>query len=387
MAPAGAVPSPRWAQGQIIVQRRAGIPEQEFRDMLEFYAAADRSRIDFIEVHVLSIQAGQEQVIIQELQDDPAIAFAERDRLVEPAYVPSDTHYPNAWHLQTLHLPSAWDTTLGTGVTAAVMDAGVNANHENLAGKLVPGWNAVEGSASDYSDIHGYGTAAAGIIGAATDNDIGVASVAPAALIMPVRVSVGPDGSVFTSDIAAGLIRAADQDAKVANISYNVTPSLAVASAAQYMRSRGGVVVVAAGNQSSDPGYTDSPYMISVSATTPSDSLAGWSNFGNFVDVAAPGQNIWTTHRNGGYSAPSGTSFATPAAAAVVALIMSTDSSLSPNAVERFSKAARTIWGRRVSIPALVMVVSMRLLPLHRLLRGRWSTGYPRSSPRRRILQ
>ena len=334
MVPAGAVPSPRWAQGQIIVQRRAGIPEQEFRDMLEFYAAADRSRIEPIEVHVLSIQPGQEQAIVQELEDDPAIAFAERDRLVELAYVPSDTHYPTAWHLQTLHLPSAWDTTLGTGVTVAVLDTGVNANHEDMAGKLAPGWNAVEGSASDYSDVHGHGTAVAGIIGAVTDNGIGVASVAPAALIMPVRVSVGADGGAFTSDIAAGLIWAADQGAKVGNISYNVSSSLAVANAAQYMRNKGGVVVVAAGNQSGDPGYTDSPYMISVSATTRSDSLADWSNFGNYIDVAAPGQGIWTTHRNGGYSAPSGTSFATPTAAAVVALIMSIDSSLSPDAVE-----------------------------------------------------
>lgn len=91
---------------------------------------------------------------------------------------------------------------------------------------------------------------------------------------MPVRVSVGPDGGAFTSDIATGLIWGADRGAPVANISYNVSSSPAVSNAAQYMRNKGGVVV-AAGNQSGDPGYTDGPYMISVSATTRSDSLAG----------------------------------------------------------------------------------------------------------------
>jgi hypothetical protein len=130
---------------------------------------------------------------------------------------------------------TAWD-----GGNRRGLDNGVNATHEDLAGELLPAWNAVEGSAVDYADSHGHGTAVVEIIGAATDNGIRVASVAPAAQIMPVHVSVGPDGGALTSDIAARLIWPADQGAKDANTGYNVTSSLTVANAAQCMRGNGG---------------------------------------------------------------------------------------------------------------------------------------------------
>lgn len=88
--------------------------------------------------------------------------------------------------------------------------------------------------------------------------------------------------------------------------------SSTISNAAQYFRSLGGIVAVAAGNNGSNPGYSNNPYMISVSAATSSDGKASWSNYGDYVDVAAPGAGIWTTSRGGGYSSVSGTSFAAP---------------------------------------------------------------------------
>ena len=100
------------------------------------------------------------------------------------------------------------------------------------------------------------------------------------------------------------------------------------------MRSKGGLVVVAAGNDGNDPGYSDNPDIISVSATTSSDSKASWSNYGNYIDVGAPGSSILTTNRGGRYGNWNGTSFASPATAGVVALIKGANPSLTPDEVE-----------------------------------------------------
>lgn len=328
------VSSPQAVEGQIIVRAREGVSAREFADTIAFYDASLRERIDPIHARVLKVPAGVEQAIVQELAMDPAIEFAERDRIVSvETFSPDDPKYSDQWHLQTINSEQAWNYTRGNGITVAVLDTGVYAGHADLAGKLLSGWNAVD-QGTDTSDIYGHGTEVAGVIAAVTNNGTGVASVAPDTMILPIRVSNNSNGTASYSDIARGLSYAADAGAQVANISYDVSNSLTVANAAQYMRSLGGVVVVAAGNSNSDPGYSDSPSMISVSATNASDVRASFSSYGNYVDVSAPGRGIWTTNDAGSYSSPSGTSFASPATAGVVALIMAANPSLTPAEVE-----------------------------------------------------
>ena len=138
----------------------------------------------------------------------------------------------------------------------AVLDTGVDGTHPDLAGKLLPGWNAVD-SSNNTADINGHGTAVAGTAAAATNNASGVAGVAWNAAILPVRITNSSDGYAYWSDIARGLSWAANQGADVANISYGVSNSSTIASAAQSMRNKGGLVVVAAGNEGVDPGYAD----------------------------------------------------------------------------------------------------------------------------------
>ena len=153
-------------------------------------------------------------------------------------------------------------------------------------------------------------------------------------MIMPVRVTDLSSGQAAASVIASGLIWATDNGARVASISYAVTPSQTVADAAQYMRAAGGVVVAAAGNTGNDPGYQDVASILTVSGTTSGDVIAGWSSFGNYIDVAAPGAGLWTTTRDGGYAQVSGTSFAGPVAAATTALVMAANPDLSPDEIE-----------------------------------------------------
>ena len=331
--------APEFAEGRILVQPRAGLSDAQFQKILRQNGASTRRRVTQIDLHVVNVPPRAEDKVVAALSRNPHVVFAEKDVLLElSAVTPDDPYYSNAWHLPKMGLPSAWERTRGNGVIA-VLDTGVDSAHPDLSGQLVSGVNAVD-AFGDTSDIHGHGTKVAGVIAALSNNASGVASIAWDSKVMPVRVTNSSDGWAHFSDIANGLVWAADHGARVANISYDVTGSASVNSAAQYMRNKGGLVVVAAGNSGTDPGHADSPYIISVSATGSSDSKTSWSSYGRYVDVAAPGAGIWTTTRGGGYGSVSGTSFASPATAAVVALIRATNSTLAVVDVEEILKAS-----------------------------------------------
>ncbi|MDX1654927.1 MAG: S8 family serine peptidase, partial [Candidatus Competibacteraceae bacterium] len=254
---------------------------------------------------------------------------------LEPVATANDPYYPNAWHLGTVGVPQAWDRSTGSGVSVAVLDTGVDASHPDLSGQLLlPGYNAVD-QGSDTADLQGHGTLVAGVVVAATNNGLGVASVAHGARVRPVRVSNRSDGMAYISHIARGIVWAIDNGARVINISYDVPGSSAISDAARYAVAHNGVVVVAAGNSGTDLGYADDPYIIAVSATDPYDNKTSWSSYGPYVDLSAPGAGIYTTVQGGGYGASRGTSFDSPLTAAVVALIMARDPDLTPEQIEQ----------------------------------------------------
>jgi subtilisin family serine protease len=223
--------------------------------------------------------------------------------------------------LTKIGAPTAWATSTGNGTVIAIIDTGVDGTHADLAAQMVPGWNFYDNN-SDARDVNGHGTAVAGTAAAAGNNAIGVASIAWRARLMPIRIS-DSTGFAYWSTIAQGVTWAADHGARVANISYAVGSSSAVQSAAQYMRSKGGVVVVSAGNNGVAESTAPSDTMIIVSATDSTDVRTSWSSYGSFVDLAAPGYNIYTTVRGGGYGYWWGTSFAAPIVSGVAALVKS----------------------------------------------------------------
>jgi subtilisin family serine protease len=135
------------------------------------------------------------------------------------------------------------------------------------------------------------------------------------------------------SAIASGLSWAASHGARVANISYYITGSRTISSAAKSFQSKGGVVIAAAGNYGVSETIGDDPYIVTVGATDSSDNLYSWSNRGNNLDVVAPG-NVYTTMNGGGYGCGGGTSFASPIVAGVAALILSTNPSLTAQQVQ-----------------------------------------------------
>ncbi|MHB8744936.1 MAG: Ig-like domain-containing protein [Gammaproteobacteria bacterium] len=337
-AQAGPYPG-RFAAGHILVTSRDTVATAAFTRAIGRYGATDRGRIRATRLHVVNVLPGQEQATVQALAFDPEVESAELDRLVDPEVtVANDPYYLNAWHLAKIGAPTAWDTAKGNGVIVAILDSGVDGTHPDLVNKMVPGWNLVDNN-SNTSDVYGHGTEVAGVVGAASNNGIGVTSIAWGASIMPVRVAL-TSGSAYISTIANGIIWAADHGAQIANASFaSLTGSTTIQSAADYMRSKGGLVVVAAGNSGTLDSTPNNSSVISVSATDSSDTIASWSSYGPYVDVAAPGAGIWTTTNGGGYSAVSGTSFSSPLTAGVLALMKSADPSLSNTVLESILKS------------------------------------------------
>jgi type VII secretion-associated serine protease mycosin len=231
------------------------------------------------------------------------------------------------WALDKTSFESAWSTTRGSGIKVAVVDTGVRGDHEDLASVLLSGVDLVSDAGDGRVDPHGHGTHVAGIIAAQANNGRGVAGAAPDVRILPVRV-LDQNGSGLSSDVAAGIIWAADQGARVINLSLGGTsPSSGQQDAIRYAVSKGAVVLAAAGNGAQTgnaPSYPGAfPESIAVGAVDSNKARASFSNHGSYVDLAAPGVGILSTYGTGAaaYANSSGTSMATPYASAAAALV------------------------------------------------------------------
>ncbi|HEY0586486.1 MAG TPA: S8 family serine peptidase, partial [Pseudoduganella sp.] len=173
----------------------------------------------------------------------------------------------------------------------------------------------------------------------AGNNALGVAGVSGQSKIMPLRIAYknAADGLcyAYASTIANGVTYAADHGAKVVNVSFtNAANSTAVQSAGNYLKGKGGLLFVCANNNNRDEGFTPSTALIAVSSTDSADNRSSFSSYGAFVSLSAPGSSIYTTNKGGGYGAWNGTSFASPVAAGVAALVMSANPSLTADQVQ-----------------------------------------------------
>ena len=211
----------------------------------------------------------------------------------------TDPLRPQQWALDAVDFGNAWATTRGAGVTVAVVDSGVLGNHEDLAGSVLQGTDLV-GSGNGWNDELGHGTHVAGVIAAHVSNGLGIIGAAPSVKILPVRVLDG-GGSGQSSDVAEGIIYAADHRARVINLSLGGTNADAgTRTAIQYAVSKGSVVLAAAGNsgQSGSPRIYPGafPEVVAVGAVDVHSQRAAFSNVGDYVDVVAPGVDVLSTY-------------------------------------------------------------------------------------------
>ena len=319
-----------YVKGRVLVKPRPGLSPAALDKELKVHGGARIEHIKAIDVHIVELPGNaNEQAIAKLLAKNPKFKFAELDLVIRPSVSTNDPYLANAWHLAKVAAPSAWDTTNGAGVTIAILDTGVNGAHPDLAPNMVAGWN-IHDNNNNTADVYGHGTAVAGVAAAAGNNMAGAAGLAWGAKIMPIRISQ-LDGLATYSAMAKGITWAADQGAKVANLSYQtVAGSSTVINAAAYLRSKGGVLVVCAGNSGIQEAYAANSNLTAVTATTSTDAFATFSSHGAFVDIAAPGAGVYLTTSSGGYSTGNGTSFASPVVAGVYALMAAANPRLTP---------------------------------------------------------
>ena len=347
--------------------------------------------------HILKVKDQQDLTqVVEQLRQDPNIEFAEPDRIMWPTAIPNDPGYKLQWHYSEqksgINLPQAWDiTTGGSEVIVAVIDTGVRFDHPDLMNNLLPGYDFIkqaarardnDGRDSDATDegdwlVAGqcgqnyppqdrnsswHGTHVAGTVAAEGNNGQGVTGVAWNTRVVPVRV-LGACGG-YTSDITDGMRWAAGlavpgvpnnpYPAKVLNLSLGGQGacSYAYQTAVDAVRAKGATVVVAAGNDNLNvrdfaPGNCQG--VISVASNNKEGNRAFYSNYGDLIDITAPGGGrsggVLSTINTGarqaeqnGYSYSIGTSMAAPHVAGIAALMYSLDPSLTPDQVEQYLK-------------------------------------------------
>lgn len=291
------------------------------------------------------------------------INFIEEPQKYKAILTPNDYSASAQWGLAKMNATLAWSITTGsTSKTIAILDTGINGLHEDLNGKVTAGKAYLNNGGTTYtinantdSDDNGHGTSVAGVAAAVTNNNKGIAGTDWNARLMPIKI-LDSGGSGWDSDIANGIIYAAQNGADVLNMSLGgSSPSSTLEAAVNTAYNTYGCVVVAAsGNENTTPISYPARYTncIAVGATnssdarcTPSDWGYDWwgnplgSNYGSNLDVVAPGNSIKTTKDTAAgneYRTVSGTSLATPFVSGIAALIWANNSSLTNSQVRSY---------------------------------------------------
>jgi thermitase len=282
-------------------------------------------------VHV----SGDPALVAARLSRTRGVRWAEPNFTVRALGAPDDAQWRALYGVQRVGAPAFWDANgLGAfpaagGVPVGIVDTGIDAGHEDLAGKVDACGAAADGRVTDgeCADSEGHGTHVAGTIGALANNHVGVVGVAFASPLIVCRALGGPDGSGTVADVAACIRWVHDRGAKVISMSLGGPSSRTLAEAAKSAYSRGGrsgsLLVAAAGNDGD--GTVEYPagldQVVSVAAIDARDGVAPFSNENSDVELAAPGVDILSTKLGGGYIRYSGTSMATPHVAGAAALL------------------------------------------------------------------
>ncbi len=253
---------------------------------------------------------------------------------VEPHYyymtnaelMPNDDLYsPHQWNLPITQTIEGWGISKGNeDIIIAVLDTGTDLNHPDLQGRLVTGLNIIQPEEEPIDDV-GHGTHVTGVISATVNNLEGVAGMTWYDKVMPIKV-LDQTGAGTTYSVAQGIIWATDHGAKIINMSLgNYAQAEFLHDAIRYAFDKDVVLIAASGNDNTDqPGYPAAyPEVFAVGATDYQEQRAPFSNYGSYIDVAAPGVTIASTYPDNQYAALSGTSMASPHVAALAALIRS----------------------------------------------------------------
>lgn len=271
---------------------------------------------------------------ISSLESNSFVEYAETDELIKLEYIPSDPYYNLQWYQDVIESERGWDQTKGsTDVVVAVIDNGIDLYHPDLNQHIVSPYDTIYDSPYTISSGD-HGTHVAGIIGSSMDNGIGTTGIAPSTSIMPIDVFTTE--YAYISDVIEGIYYAVDHGADIINMSLGgYSYSSSYNEAIQHAHDNGVLVIAAAGNDNLDqPHYPSSyPNVISVASTNENDQKSSFSNYGDDIDISAPGSRIFSTLAHSAYGYMSGTSMASPVVAGVAALMLANNPSLTNDEV------------------------------------------------------
>jgi serine protease len=300
-----------------------------------------------VTTHPVSSDADAAAVATRAAAGNDLIAV-DTDAPVAATVATNDPSSAAQWAFTNTSFGSLWPSAIGTAnppLVVAVIDTGVDANHPDLTGRVLPGISLVSG-APTAADDNGHGTHVAGIIAATTNNGVGIRSAAPGVKILPIKV-LNSAGSGTYSAVANAITTAVNQGAKVINMSLGGTVPSNIFNAVVANANANGVTVVAAagnnggvGSPASYPGAV--PGVVAVGAVNSSLDRASFSTCGAYVDLSAPGVGILSTTPGAGYASWSGTSMASPFVAAAAAVIKASHPACTPAAIESVLESTST---------------------------------------------
>jgi thermitase len=337
-SPGGPKAAAEYVPDRVLVGFKPGTPGHAIAAAHAAAGAQREWRIERVGIDIMRVPKGRTVVgLIKMYEKNPNVAFAEPDYIVTATGVtPDDPHYPDQWGLPVVNAAAAWNVTTGSSdVTVAVLDTGIDMAHPDLEGRVLDGYNFINGDA-DASDDHGHGTLIAGIVGANSNNGVGVTGLDWEARLLPVKV-LDQDGNGPTSAIAQGIMYAADRGANVLNMSFSSPEeSHTLAEALGYAYELGATLVASRGNTATDDPRYPASYenVIAVGSISSATDLSFFSSYGEDVSVVAPGQGIYTTSLGGGYLRPAGTSMSAAFVSGLAAMLAGLDPSLSPAEIQ-----------------------------------------------------
>lgn len=340
----GNTPGDDFAPDRVLVKFKTGVGYAAQEKVHQKCGGRVVGEIPALGVCVVAVPYGKVKEKVKAYAAESTVAYAEPDGVACAVAIPNDPLFGWQWALNNtgqtggifdadIDAPEAWDVVSGIpAVRIAILDTGIDQDHVELAAKIAANGNFTTTSAT-YDDLNGHGTLCAGIAAATANNALGIAGVACGCELMNVKV-LGDDGIGYSSWVASGIVWAADNGAKVISMSLGGTAlSLTLRDAVNYAWANGVVLVASAGNSNTRQAFYPAFYenCIAVAAANANDLKASFSNYGTWVDVAAPGVGILSTlpnHPNAtgltDYGLASGTSVATPHVAGVAALVWST---------------------------------------------------------------
>ena len=322
-----------YEQNRLLVQALPGADPQAVANAI---AAADARIVD--EIAEIDLNVLETQIDLTEaarrISESALFETFQKNYLYPPDLTANDPQYSRQQHLTQIRADKAWDITTGdASIVIAVVDTGVDPDQPDLKPKILGGRNIYDVN-DNFDDVLGHGTMVAGTAAAITNNSVGVAGVSWQSPILAVRVG-NAQGLATSQHVAAGILWAVANGAKIINVSFApLWADKIVSSAAKQAFNRGTLVVVSAGNKGGLNKAAGFYEILFAGGVQPDNKIATFSDKGPFVDLVAPGTQIRTTGMDATYVMANGTSFSAPIVAGVIALAWSANPNLRPITVQ-----------------------------------------------------